>query len=203
MSMHRRLGRLENLQAGGGTGETEHERLERLRVIHEEPRYVRFGKLPKGGRSRNQLTSAFHLGASVYGGTLIEPNLFRIHTSELSLIGLQGLIARAAQDAPALFVAGDEVGVGPDGEPLLRIEHARRVPRTTSLTSVEASAQPALSLWSDGPRDFSGTKKAPRRLQGEHSEYSPLLRFSEATIRSFYEPAPRPFGPPLNRKGRR
>lgn len=167
----------------------------------EDTRYVRFGWPPKGGRSKNHIAATTERGTSAYEGELIEPELFRINTGGLTLSGLQGLIARAAQDAPAFFVAGEEVGVGADGEPLLRVADVRRVPRSTSVTSVDSACRPALKLWSTGPRDFSGRHKAPRRVQS--AEYSPELRFSAAVVGSFYEPAAHPFGPPLKRSGRR
>lgn len=170
----------------------------------EEPRYIRFGRPPIVGRSRNHVTNELHRGVSVYPGELIAPDLFRINTGGLSPGGLRGLIARAAQDPPAFFVAGEEVGEGLDGEPLLRVEDVRCLPRSTSVTSVNTAAQSALKLWSGGPRDNSGARKVLRRLQG--GAYSPELPFSATHVkmlRALYAAPPSPFGPPLKRNGRR
>lgn len=173
----------------------------------EEPRYIRFTRPPRGGRSKTHMTGALgglEQGVSVYPGELIAPDLFRINTGCLFDFGLIGLIARAAQDAPAFFVAGEEVGEGIDGEPLLRVEDIRRVPRSTSVTSVDTAARPALKLWSAGPRDSSGARHVLRRLQG--GAYSPEVRFSAAEIkrvRASFAASSNPFGPPKKRNGRR
>ncbi len=122
-----------------------------------EPRYVRFGDLPRK-RSLNLLAGERLAGVSCYAGRFVEPDLFRMDTSDLTPQGIAALIAFLAADRPAFFVEGEEIGTGPDGEPLLRIESARPVPMTTNVTSIEGAPQPALSLWSQGPRDGAASR---------------------------------------------
>lgn len=141
---------------------------------YDSPRFVRFGDLPRKPRSTNLLAGERLMGVSVYEGALIEPGLFRIDTSRLNgEQGLPALLGLAAADRPAFFVEGEEVGRGPDGEPLVSVEHIRPVPKTTSITSVELYCQKALHLWSKGPRDGSGTKFLRWRLGDEDSPYRP------------------------------
>lgn len=136
-----------------------------------EPRYVRFGPPPRTGRSRNHQTWKGEAGVSAYRGRMVSPECFRIDDSILLHEGFGNLIAFAASDKPAYFIKGEEVGVGSDGEPLLRIEHFWPVPPTVSLTSY--AAQPALELWSRGPRDDSGRTRVQQRLTAADSEYFP------------------------------
>ena len=144
----------------------------------DPPRYVRFGHLPTGrgrrGRSRNLLADERLEGVSAYPGLLIEEDLFRITTSAgLNEQGVAALIAMGATDRPAFFLEGEEVGTGPDGEPLLKVESARPVPKTTNVTSIDTRAQPALRLWSAGPRDGSGEKLLRWRLSRPEAGYMP------------------------------
>ncbi len=144
----------------------------------EEPRFVRFGDLPKSGRSKNHVSGgAPHAGVSVYPGRLVDPDLFRIDTSEFEWPkDVAGLIWAAASDRPAYFVWGDEVGRGPDNEPLLKPERVLPVPRTTDITSITTFAQPALRLWSRGPRNGSGVRLLRYRLR-RGSEWTPDFEF--------------------------
>ncbi len=87
--------------------------------------------------------------------------------------GLAGLVLFCAMDRPAFFVEGEEVGVGADGEPLLRVERCWPVPPDVELTSYDGFTQPALRLWSRGPRDDSGRKRAKRRLTDPDLGYIP------------------------------
>ena len=140
----------------------------------EEPRYVRFGGLPTGKRrsSKNPLAGESLAGVCCYSGRLVKPDLFRIDTAELNdERGMHALVGIAAIDRPAYFVEGEEVGTGPDGEPLVIVEHIWPVPASTSITSVETFAQPALRLWSEGPRDGTGQKLLRWRLGREDSPY--------------------------------
>lgn len=131
----------------------------------EEPRYVRFGKPPKYGRSYDRWTERYLRGISVYPGAMDGPGLFIIETSALEGgMGLAALLAVAAQDRPAFFAEGSEVGVGPDGEPLLKAARFWPVPAATKLASTESYAERALGAWNEGPRDGSGFYKVYSRL---------------------------------------
>ncbi len=113
-----------------------------------------------------------HAGVSCYEGELVEPGLFRIQTNPLTCpdgIGL--LIMQAALDLPAVFLWGEQVGRDPAGEPLLRVSGSCPAPKMTEITAVATFAQPALKLWSRGPRDGSGGKVVRARLTTLGSEY--------------------------------
>ncbi|MDP9480486.1 MAG: hypothetical protein M3R38_33300 [Actinomycetota bacterium] len=138
-----------------------------------KPRYVRFGHLPASGRSWNADDKRREAGVSVYAGRLAEPDLFRIYTSDLSVEGLGLLISFAAVDRPAFFVEGEEVGSGHDGEPLLEAARSRPVPRSCAIVPTDGLAQPALALWSKGPRDGSGFKYRQWRLSDSNLGYVP------------------------------
>ncbi|MDP9479067.1 MAG: hypothetical protein M3R38_25875 [Actinomycetota bacterium] len=139
----------------------------------EEPRYVRFGPPPRTGRSRNRKTWKGEAGVSAYRGRMASPKCFRIDASDLLHEGFGNLIAFAASDRAAYFLEGEEVGVGSDGELLLQVEHFWAVPQSVDLTSYDGLAQPALRLWSRGPRDDSGRTRVQQRLTAVDSEYFP------------------------------
>ncbi len=77
--------------------------------------YIRFGRLPRGGRSRNYVTGQLEPGVSVYRAR------YNARTDALDASGalagtyLHYLIA----GKQAYLVAGDEVSTGSDGEPVL------------------------------------------------------------------------------------
>lgn len=83
----------------------------------EHPVYIRFGTLPRGGRSRNHATGALESGVSCYrarrrvdgGYVLTGPGL-----------GFAAIAAAAGMYDAALLITGEECGRGSDGEPLLR-----------------------------------------------------------------------------------
>ncbi len=139
-----------------------------------EPRYVRFGYLPRNGRSRYSFQWRSEAGVSCYPGDMREGGRFFVDTSGLTdESGLAGLVLFCALDRPAFFVEGEEVGVGTDGEPLLRVERRWPVPADVDLTSYGGDTQPALELWSRGPRDDSGRKRAKQRLTDPDLGYIP------------------------------
>ncbi len=110
---------------------------------------------------------------SAYSGVMREGDRFFINAADLLHEGFGNLIAFAASDRPAYFLEGEEVGIGADGEPLLRVERCRPVPPDVDLTSYDGLAQPALRLWSRGPRDDSGRTRVRRRLTAADTEYFP------------------------------
>ncbi len=154
----------------------------------EEPRFVRFGHLPASGRSWNAADKRREAGVSVYRGRLVEPDRYLIYTSDLSVEGLGLLIAFAAVDRPAIFVEGAEVGTGHDGEPLLEAARSWPVPRSCAIVPTDGLAQPALALWSKGPRDNSGRKLRQWRLSDPALGYLPptmayVMEENEGSIR--------------------
>ncbi len=129
-------------------------------MSEQSPRYVRFGNLPRSGRSMDLPAVKRLAGVCVYEGRLDKRRGFVIDTQDLNeRTGIPGLAAVAATDRRAYFVEGEEVGRGPDGEPLLRVERIWDVPRQTDITCISADLQEALWLWSRGPRDGSGEKR--------------------------------------------
>jgi hypothetical protein len=130
----------------------------------EAPRYVRFGYLPRTGRSRHRGVWKAEKGVSCFPGRLVDPGCFRIDTSGISNEDLGTLFLWCAADRPAVFLSGEEVGVGSDGEPLLKVERFWPVPPDVDLTSYDGLTQPALRLWSRGPRDDSGRRRLRQRL---------------------------------------
>ncbi len=78
------------------------------------PCYIRFGKLPRGGRSRNHITGELEAGVSVYRAA-------KTGTDEY-IIDMRGVDAGSGMfiiaGEPSL-ITGDVVGTGSDGEPLL------------------------------------------------------------------------------------
>ncbi len=79
-------------------------------------RYVRFGDLPKGGRSRNHLTGELENGVSVYDAVEIDGQIHVVLPSldESACVSLSGILRR-----PMYEVSGRAIGKGGDGEPIL------------------------------------------------------------------------------------
>ncbi len=125
------------------------------------PLCVRFGEIPEGGRSFDAVSGRHLGGVSAYPGRMSGPDLFVVGTRCLrGQLACGALLFFAAQERPAFFVRGPQVGRGRDGEPLLEIEYSRPVPASTRLAASEAWAQRALDAWSSGPRDRSAFFRA-------------------------------------------
>jgi len=81
-----------------------------------EPCFLRYGDLPAGGRSRNHADGSMEAGVSVYRGEILPSGEARVlPTTTAEFCGLQSIANR-----PLYLVEGEEIGVGSDGEPLLR-----------------------------------------------------------------------------------
>lgn len=79
--------------------------------------YIRFGRLPKGGRSRNHATGQMEAGVSVYGGDY-DPIADAYRYSEDGTCG-GAIIAYTLRGVRPYLVTGDLVGRGSDGEPVI------------------------------------------------------------------------------------
>lgn len=81
-----------------------------------EVAFIRFGNLPKGGKSKNYLTGEFERGVSVYDAT------WNMVTGAYERSGgLDGaMINYMIKGAPVYLVTGERVGTGSDGEPIIR-----------------------------------------------------------------------------------
>lgn len=99
--------------------------LELARDVAAGKVYVRFGPLPKGGRSKNYATGALEQGVSAYATSydLVKNQL------KIDFRGFLGGIFTLL-DRPAYILRGDLMGYGSDGEPLLsNAQVARRLRR--------------------------------------------------------------------------
>jgi len=79
--------------------------------------YLRFGDLPKNGKSRNHLTGVTEQGVSVYECVLMNGK-YKLIMPDLTYsacVSLSGVL-----DRPCYLVSGALIGRGSDGEPLLR-----------------------------------------------------------------------------------
>jgi hypothetical protein len=81
--------------------------------------YIRFGNLPKNGRSRNYATSTMEAGISVFDARC---NLLTgaVELAGGALAGAAIMAAFGAYGDTVLLVTGEYAGAGSDGEPVLR-----------------------------------------------------------------------------------
>lgn len=78
--------------------------------------FIRFGHLPKGGKSRNYATGEYEEGVSVYAA---EWDMIG-GAYKRSGSGLDGAaIVYLIKGAPVYLVTGKQIGVGSDGEPVI------------------------------------------------------------------------------------
>lgn len=82
-----------------------------------KPCYVRYGKLPPDGRSRNHADGSLEAGVSVYRGERLPSGEARAIPSTNA--EMWGALRLQLTDRELYIVTGDEIGVGSDGEPLL------------------------------------------------------------------------------------
>jgi hypothetical protein len=89
------------------------------------PCFVRYGNLPRGGRSRNYADDTLEVGVSVYRGEQLPDGRARARPqTNQEFVGRHFLT-----DRPLYVVSGDEIGTGSDGEPVLA--HCRIVRAVT------------------------------------------------------------------------
>lgn len=82
------------------------------------PLYIRFGRLPKGGKSKNHATGEREKGTSAYRGEYdLNTGLIRF-SSENGLSG--AALSYLIEGRQAYLVMGEEISTGSDGEPLLQ-----------------------------------------------------------------------------------
>jgi hypothetical protein len=104
--------------------------------------YIRYGSLPKSGKSMNFRDNITEKGVSVFNGEVLQSGKYRVNLSDNP-----GSIF--ATDRPAYIVSGKQIGIGSDGEPVL--ENAKIVARLDEIavkkggTKVVASAKNLLS----------------------------------------------------------
>ncbi len=154
-------------------------------MSREDPRYVRFGRPRKSGRSFNHHKGRPEAGLSCYRGWMAKDDLFIIDASELNEeVGIPSIFPLLAAERPAYFVAGEEVGRGNDGEPLVVVEDMWRVPKSVNITCTDTRIQTALRLWSEGPRNNTArtwtSERVGRRLA--HGGWAPDFEFPDSGL---------------------
>jgi hypothetical protein len=84
--------------------------------------FVRFGKCPANGKSRNYRDGVSEKGVSCYAAVIAEDKRIHIEASLTALLSGPGFV-----DRPAYAVRGEQIGRGSDGEPVLRVRGAKRL----------------------------------------------------------------------------
>lgn len=84
--------------------------------------YVRFGDLPKGGKSRNHRDDVLENGVSCFHAEFAPDGAYRLLLTPVLEVSY---LTVAARQAYRLY--GEVVGTGADGEPLLRVERAEKI----------------------------------------------------------------------------
>lgn len=82
------------------------------------PRYIRFGSPPRNARSRNHATGEFEAGLSCYRA-IYNPISGMWMFAEQATLPTAAIRGALGGYDNALLLAGEEVGVGSDGEPLI------------------------------------------------------------------------------------
>lgn len=86
--------------------------------------YIRLGDIPKDELSLNHSTKNFEKGVSVFRGIVYKGNYLPIveyPEDAGTIIPMQSLFSYCGK--PAYLVEGDEIGLGSDGEPLIKNVH--------------------------------------------------------------------------------
>lgn len=87
--------------------------------------YIRFGDVPEGGRSHNKATGGLEAGVSVFVGEFAKTGEFRAMPSTNQQ--LASLLCVQADDRPVYRVWGKVVGVGGDGEPVIKVTRTKLI----------------------------------------------------------------------------
>jgi 2'-5' RNA ligase len=129
--------------------------------------YLRFGKPPASGKSRNHRDDIEEAGISAYEAIDHGDNAFEVHPSAPFAIGL----ASGTTQRDIYWLDGEEIGRGSDGEPLIKPAGAAKKLKSYSLHS-----------------PFSGWTHSPDRLEQGAKAAVEFLNDGRAKIR-LYEKA--------------
>ena len=88
--------------------------------------YVRMGDIPKDGKSRNRASGQLEAGVSVFAAEIAPNGQWRPLLTTPQLLG--SYLSLVADERPAYRVYGQVIGTGSDGEPLMQIDRAERLP---------------------------------------------------------------------------
>ncbi len=84
--------------------------------------FVRFGRCPASGKSRNHRDGITESGVSCYNAAIAEDGSIHLESSITVLLSGPGFV-----DRPAYEVRGNEVARGSDGEPVVSVQSTRRL----------------------------------------------------------------------------
>jgi len=93
-------------------------RAQEVGVPLDRPLYIRWGRTPKSGRSKNHATGAEECGVSVYGADYDPMTGKIIYDAFAGGLSGAGLIY-LCEGRPAYLITGDRVATGADGEPVI------------------------------------------------------------------------------------
>lgn len=94
---------------------------ERIAKLCTETGYLRYGELPKNGRSRNYATGELEEGVSCFNARFSPDNKYYMIKTETPPLQIDALVLSIKCDK-AYRLWGDRVGTGSDGEPLLKVK---------------------------------------------------------------------------------
>ena len=84
--------------------------------------YIRFGRLPKSGKSRNFRDGTEELGISCFEADIAADGSYRLHlTPALEITWLN------VMDRDVYRLYGEVIGTGADGEPVLKVSKATKI----------------------------------------------------------------------------
>ena len=93
--------------------------------------YVRLGDIPACGYSHNRATGQAESGVSVFAADITIDGRWRPILDTPQQLG--SYLSLLADDRPAYRVYGNVVGVGGDGEPVMRVERVERLRKADAL----------------------------------------------------------------------
>lgn len=88
-----------------------------------EEGYIRFGEVPKSGKSYNHRDNFFEKGVSAYHAVFFPDGSYEVlYHNPFEMFG-----AHSYSNRPAYRLYGEEIGTGSDGEPVLKVIKAIRL----------------------------------------------------------------------------
>ncbi len=147
-----------------------------------EPTFIRFLPPSLYGTSMDRRTGEIHAGVSVFPGRPLNEALYEIDVTQVGGNTVEILEICLQCAAPAFFLAGPVVGLGPGNEPLLHVERFWPVPRSVDLTVTPVSS-PAMNRqlatlakrWNESPYVGKLVKEAIRKASYSHTTYAQAL----------------------------
>jgi len=107
-----------------------------------EATFLRFMPPALNGRSMDRRTGEVHAGVSAFSGRLVNETIYEIDITQVDRNTVEILEIALRCAAPAFFLLGPVVGLGPGNEPLVAVERFWPVPRSVDLTVASVSNSP-------------------------------------------------------------